>query len=84
MKPLSKRDLHAAIAAFSFCSRAVIFENGGAVLSFPRLLSRELIIKTSKFFLKVYFYISRGINFQDIPPKSGGFMVIDEDISLKP
>ena len=36
--PLSKRDYHAAIAAFSFCLRAVIFENEGAVLSFPRIL----------------------------------------------
>ena len=36
--PLSKRDYHAAIAAFSFCLRAVIFENGGAVLPLPRLL----------------------------------------------
>lgn len=35
---LSKRDCHAAIAAFSFCLRAVNFENGCAVLPFPRLL----------------------------------------------
>ena len=35
---LSKRDCHAAIAAFSFCLRAVIFRNGCAVLPFPRLL----------------------------------------------
>jgi len=32
------------------------------------------------FFSKTYFYISRGINFQDIPPKNGSFMAIDEDI----
>ena len=38
MKPLTKRDYHAAIAAFFFCLRAVIFENGGTVLPFPRLL----------------------------------------------
>ena len=38
IKLLSKRDYHAAIAAFSFCLRAVNFENGGAVLLFPRLL----------------------------------------------
>jgi len=37
-EPLLKRDCHAAIAAFSFCLRAVNFENGGVVLTFPRLL----------------------------------------------
>ena len=36
--PLSKRDDHAAIAAFSFCLRVVNFENGGTVLPFSRLL----------------------------------------------
>ena len=45
--PLSKRDDHAAIAAFSFCLRAVNSENGGAVLPFPRLISREIICKHS-------------------------------------
>ena len=35
--PLSKRDDHAAIAAF-FCLRAENSENRGAVLPFPRLL----------------------------------------------
>ena len=42
--PLSKRDLHAAIAAFSFCLRAVNSENRGTVLLFPRLLSRRFFI----------------------------------------
>jgi len=32
------------------------------------------------FFSKTYFYISRGINFQDIPHKNGSFMAMDEDI----
>ena len=33
-----KEVYHAAIAAFSFCLRAVNSENGGDVLPFPRLL----------------------------------------------
>lgn len=43
--PLSKRDLHAAIAAFSFCFRAVVFGNVGTVLTFPRLLYEEYFLK---------------------------------------
>ena len=43
--PLSKRDCHAAIAAFSFCFRAVIFENEGAFLFFPRLLYEVYFLK---------------------------------------
>ena len=43
--PLSKRDLHAAIAAFSFCFRAVNSENRGAVLPFPRLLYEGIFEK---------------------------------------
>lgn len=43
--PLSKRDLHAAIAAFSFCLRAVISENRGTVLLFPRLLYEGIFEK---------------------------------------
>ena len=38
--PLSKRDLHAAIAAFSFCLRAVNFENGGCGFAFPKSFTR--------------------------------------------
>ena len=52
MKPLSKRDTHAAIAAFSFCFGAVIFEKEGAVFPFPRFLyegQRKL-----KFSLRIY------------------------------
>ena len=41
---------------------------------------RPLDSKTSKVFSKVYFYKNRGINFQDIPPKNGSFVAIDEDI----
>ena len=44
-KPLSKRDCHAAIAAFSFCLRAVNSENRGAVLPFPRLLYEGIFEK---------------------------------------
>jgi hypothetical protein len=40
----------------------------------------EYFNQTTYFFSKTYFYISRGINFQDIPPKNGSFMAIDEDI----
>lgn len=36
--------------------------------------------KTVNFFLKTCFYISRGINFKDIPPKNGSFVAINEDI----
>ena len=43
--PLSKRDYHAAIAAFSVCLRVVIFENGGTVLPFPRLLYEGIFEK---------------------------------------
>ncbi len=43
--PLSKRDDHAAIAAFSFCLRAVNSENGGAVLPFSRILYEGLSSK---------------------------------------
>ena len=48
MKPLSKRDYHAAIAAFLFF-RAVNFENGGAVLLFPRLLYEGIFSKKNGF-----------------------------------
>ena len=41
--PLSKRDLHAAIAAF--CLRAVNSENGGAVLPFLRLINAGISSK---------------------------------------
>ena len=47
--PLSKRDYHAAIAAFSVCLRAVNFENGGAVLLFPRLLYEGIFSKKNRF-----------------------------------
>ena len=43
--PLSKRDLHAAIAAFSFCLRAINSENRGTVLLFPRLLYEGIFEK---------------------------------------
>ena len=43
--PLSKRDYHAAIAAFSFCLRAVNSETRGAVLPFPRLLYEGIFEK---------------------------------------
>ena len=45
--PLSKRDLHAAIAAFSFCFRAVVFGNVGSysvVLKPPFILPNFPII----------------------------------------
>ena len=45
LMPLSKRDCHAAIAAFSFCSRAVTFEKGGTVLTVPRLLYEGIFQK---------------------------------------
>jgi len=43
--PLSKRDYHAAIAAFSFGLQAVNFENEGAFLFFPRLLYEGYFLK---------------------------------------
>ena len=49
IKLLSKRDYHAAIAAFSFCLRAVNFENGGTVLLFPRLLYEGIFSKKNGF-----------------------------------
>ena len=68
IEPLSKRDWHAAIVAFSFCLRAVNFENGGAVLLFPRLLGRE------------HLQIFR----KKVPKLSVGCVVICEDISYYP
>ena len=35
----------AVIAAFSFCLRAVFFENGGTVLPFPRILYEGYFLK---------------------------------------
>ena len=54
--PLSKRDLHAAIAAFSFCSRAAIFENGGTVLLFLRLLYEGYFLKRAYEFARCQGY----------------------------
>ena len=62
--PLSTRDLHAAIAAFSFCSRAVNFENEGAFLFFPRQLGRECL----QIFCK------------EVPKRVAGCVVIYEDV----
>ena len=39
------RDFPAEIASFSFCLRAVILENKGAVLPFPRLLYEGIFQK---------------------------------------
>ena len=39
--------------------------------------------KTVNLFSKTCFYISRGINFQDTPPKNSSLVVIDEDIFFK-
>ena len=49
LMPLSKRDYHAAIAAFSFCLRAVNSENGGTVLPFPRFLYEGIFLKKNGF-----------------------------------
>jgi hypothetical protein len=40
----------------------------------------EYFNQTTYFFSKSTFYISRGINFQDIPPKNSSLMAIDEDL----
>ena len=36
--------------------------------------------KTVNLFSKTCFYISRGIIFQDIPPKNGNSVAINEDV----
>jgi len=41
---------------------------------------RSFSYLTTDFLSKSGFYISRGINFQDIPPKNGSFVAINEDI----
>ena len=45
IKLLSKRDYHAAIAAFSFCLRAVNFENGVRFCLFQGYYMRDFLKK---------------------------------------
>lgn len=49
--PLSKRDLHAAIAAFSFCLRAVISENRGTVFFFQGFYMKAFLKSAYEFAL---------------------------------
>ena len=41
---------------------------------------RGFLYLTTDFLSKSSFYISRGINFQDIPPKNSSLVAINEDV----
>ena len=60
--------------------REIIFEGVQGELKIVFIYVRRIFSKTSKVFSEVYFYKNRGINFQDIPPKSDSFLAISEDV----
>ena len=60
--------------------REIIFEGVQGELKIVFIYVRRIFSKTSKVFSKVYFYISRGMNFQDIPLKNSSLVARDEDL----